>query len=50
MQRNDTNELTCKNRTGLTDLESKLKVAKGAEWGAGIVREFGTDMYIHCHI
>ena len=35
---------------GLTDLENKLKVAKGAEWGAGIVREFGTDMYIHCHV
>ena len=34
----------------LTDLENKLKVAKGAEWGAGIVREFGTDVYIHCHI
>ena len=41
LKRNDTNELTYKNRKKLTDLENELMVA-GEE---GIVREFGKVMY-----
>ena len=41
LKRNDTNELTYKNRKKLTDLENELMVAGGE----GIVREFGKVMY-----
>ena len=27
------------------DLENKLIVTRGKDWGEGIVREFGIDMY-----
>ena len=34
------------NRNRLTNLEDEFIVAKKEEWGEGIVREFGIDMYI----
>ena len=44
LKRNDTNELTYETES-LTDLENKLMVARRAEWGEGIVREFEMNMY-----
>jgi len=29
----------------LTNLENELMVIRGEEWGEGIVRDFGMDMY-----
>ena len=28
----------------------ELTVTRGKGWGEGIVREFGINMYTHCHI
>ena len=41
LKRNDTNELTYKNRKKLTDLGNELMITGGE----GIVREFGKVMY-----
>ena len=38
-------QMNLQNRKRLTDLENKLMAAKEEEWGRGIVREFGIDMY-----
>ena len=37
-------QMNLQNRKRLTDLENKLIVARGEEWGERIVRELGTDM------
>ena len=33
-------------QNSVTDLEHKFMVSIGEEWGVGIVRKLGTDMYI----
>ena len=33
LKKKDTNELVCKNRKRLTDIENKLMVTKGGSWG-----------------
>ena len=37
-------QMNLQNRKRLTDLENKLIVARGEEWGERIVRELGIDM------
>ena len=44
LKRNDTNELIYKIKTN-SQLENKLRVPGGEEWGEGIVREFEIYMY-----
>ena len=43
LERNDTNELTNRNR--LTVLDNELWLSRVRMGGEGIVREFGMDMY-----
>ena len=37
--------MNLQNRNRLTDIKNKLMVTRGKEWGKGIVREFGIDIY-----